>query len=332
MKLTIAYITARKQPHFKWFLESLATQIMPRDDIQIVIIDFFAQPCDYWQLTDVAIRQLQLGKLIEDVTGLVPACLWSQVEKNSMWCPPMPTVWQGPSRLTKENWWAKSAALNTALCYAKGEWFLHLDDRCVLAPGFMDAVREHMQSRKMVFGSFEKRSNLVVEKGLIKDKGELLRKDHRADYARQIGINPIVCEGHWYFGCCGMGPTEWYLDVNGWDMTCDGLSYEDVMLGRCLENNGDPLLFDSRMLVIQDRTPGRLDPVFLREDKGVAPDTKSAALNEKLKEQKRALHSLDLRVVRQDILAGKPFPPAVEPQMDWFDGQPLKDFKSTTQK
>ena len=325
MKLTIAFITARKEPRFDWFLESLATQIIPGDGIQIVLVDFFAQPCDYWQPTDVGLRKFQLDKMIEDCFRLCPPSLWARIETNIVWCPPMPSVWQGPSRITKENWWAKSAALNTALCHAKGEWFLHVDDRCVLSPILMDRVREAMMNSQIMFGAFEKRVAVEVENGLMTAAGHCLRRDERQFLNEPNGIHPVDA-AHFCYGCVALGPTEWFLNVNGWDTTCDGLSYEDVIMGHHLLNNGCPMFYDYLMMIVEDRTPGQCEPTFRRDDKGTRPHNKSTAMFDMLTHLKRAKHNLDLREIRNNVLAGQPFPNATEPKIDWWDGQAIKDF------
>lgn len=319
MIATIAFITSRHQPRFDWFLESLFRQISPSDIIQVIIVDFYAQSCDEWTKYDADKRDEKLCGLLTYLQ--LPSNI--TVERH----PPMPSVWQGSDRLTKENWWAMAAARNTALCYAKHSWFLHLDDRCVLQPGFLDAARENMLESKFTFGTYQKRTGITVENGLIKNGGIITANDSRADYVRQHRSNaaPTPCPGEWYFGCCGMGPLEWYLSVNGWDTTCDGQSMEDTILGLMIANNGYPTFFDNRMAIVEDRTPEDSGPVMIRRDKGVSPNDRSHALLDMLKGLKRAKHNVDLREIRNSILNGKSFPPAMEPILDWYDGQLLSD-------
>lgn len=315
MIATIAFITSRHQPRFDWFVKSLLNQVVSGDIIQIIIIDFLANPGDDWSIGDVNKRFLSVSELTFGLPDNI----------TLEWHPTMPSVWQGKDRLTKDNWWAMAAARNTALCYAKHSWFLHLDDRCVLQPGFLDAARENMHESKFTFGTYQKRTGITVENGLIKNGGIITANDSRAEYVNQHRANaaPTPCPGEWYFGCCGMGPLEWYLSVNGWDTTCDGQSMEDTILGLMIANNGYPTFFDHRMAIVEDRTPEDSGPVMIRRDKGVSPNDRSHALLDMLKGLKRSKHNVDLREIRNNVLNGKPFPPATEPTVDWYDGQLL---------
>src|SRR5438309_7276872 len=102
MKTTIAYMTARRDCRVEWFRDSLARQILPTDDIQVVIVDFFHTE-----------RR------------------WSILE-GWLHVPPKPTVWQGPHRLTNKDFFAPSNARNTALCYATGSHIAYVDDLSLL--------------------------------------------------------------------------------------------------------------------------------------------------------------------------------------------------------
>src|SRR5206468_2483832 len=137
--------------------------------------------------------------------------------------------------------------------------------------------------------------------------------------------NPWPALPEWTYGCSLALPLEWALAVNGFDETCDGLSFEDVIFGLHLSNRGYPILFDERMSVIQDRTPGQCGPVMVRRDKGVSPKDKSHSQIDKLGRLDRALHPIDLREIRKNVLAGGEWPLPWGPTHDWFDNQPLSE-------
>jgi hypothetical protein len=310
MSLSIAFVTSRKEPRFDWFLQSLAHQLLKSDDIQIIIVDFYAQVCDDWTQDDVDRRKSELKLLLYQL-GL------NSVAK---WAAPMPTVWQGPHRLTKENWWAMSAARNTGLCYATKRWFLHLDDRCVLSPDFMAAVRENMiHENRATFGCYQKRHNMTVENGFIKNGGVIKAEDSRKEYAIKYwnGKTPMKCPGEWHYGCCGLIPTEWMLTINGWDMTCDGASAEDVIAGLMLQNNHYETYYDYRMAMIEDRTPELLCKPMIRRDKGVSPNDRSHAMLDMLKSRLYCKHPVNLRILRQNAIKGMPWPQPYGPAFDF---------------
>lgn len=243
------------------------------------------------------------------------------------WQKPKPTVWSGPYRLTKEDWWSKSNSLNTGLCLVQTEWVAFLDDRSVLMPGWLNSIADAMRGNYAVFGTYEKRKNMQVVQGAIIHPGEVTGIDHRVEHAQRFwGAVPVhACGGEWAFGCNIALPTEWALQVNGFDETCDGISCEDCMFGLMLQNNGFDLRFDSRMKMIEDRTPELMGKTPRREDKGVSPNDKSHALLAMLKTRKEAKHTIHLRTIIADLKDGKPWPAPWGPTHDFFDNQPISE-------
>lgn len=297
--LTVAFITARKEPKFEWFLDSIANQIGGTAVDEIIIVDA------YKELRD------------KDFTG-----------GNIRHVLPKPTVWQGKHRLTKADWWAASNARNTALCLCQTDWIAFLDDRCVIMPGWLDAISRAMRGNYIVAGSYQKRSKMVVESGFIKGFDKLIGNDSRIEQ-RPSGMEK--CPGQWLFGCNFALPLEAALQVNGFDETCDGSGSEDTMFGLMLSNAGYQINFDPSMRIIEDRTEGEIsaghgvDSVMHRKDKGVSPNDKSHALLNMLKDKKRAIHQWDLRKIRDDVLKGGKFPIPTLPDKDFFDQQPLSE-------
>lgn len=322
MLLTISYITSRPIPRFDWFFESLRLQLRPGDDIELVIVDFFAQACDGWTEEDVEQR------LVETESQFVASGIGGLL----FHVPPKPTVWAGPYRVTKHNWWHASGCRNTALCMANGDWFACVDDRCVLLPGWMTAVRAAMADTYAVVGTYEKRTGITVENGVIKHGGIVTGEDTRLAYVNEhYSIhahlkNPYSAPGEWFYGCSFALPLEWALRVNGFDETADSSSGEDYLFGLMLQNNGFELRFDLRMAMVEDRSPEAIGTPMLRKDKGTSPADKSHALLAKLRGQRRAHHPWDLRAIRANTLRGAPWPNPDWPVLDWYDNQPVKDF------
>lgn len=248
---------------------------------------------------------------------------------------PKPNIWQGKHRVTSQDWWAMSNARNTAICLCETEWICFFDDRCVLLPGYLDALQDAMDGSYILAGAYEKREWMTVEDGIIRNGGIIKGRDCRLDYYEQNKLkSPFSCPGSWLFGAIFAMPIEWALEVNGSPEICDGQGFEDVQFGLLLEHNGYPIKYDPRAKIIQDRTPGMCGPTYRREDKGVSPNDKSHALLAMFNkpEVKKAIHTpgwdFDIRKVRADVLAGKPWPlPPNIGYKDWYDQQPIKDFK-----
>lgn len=303
--LTLAYITARREPEFHWFFDSLQHQIKADDDLSIIVVDGYQDPSGNQ-------RAIPLPP---------PPTKLRHIE-------PKPCLWQGKHRITKEDWWSASNARNTAICMCKTEWIAFLDDRCVLLDGWLESIRYAMDGLYAVCGPYTKRVNMVVENGFVKEKGTRIGVDCRRDeFVKRNGPNPCPCPGDWLFGCNLALPLEWALLVNGYDEdTLDSLSMEDTIFGMHLSNNHLPIKYDLRLRIVEDRTPSLSGPVIRRTDKGISPNDKSHAAKEKLKKLKRSTTQWDLRQVRADVMSGKPWPIPTTPTHDWYDQQAIKDF------
>ena len=312
MTVTICYYTSRTEPMIGWFFDSLAYQRADADDLRLVVVDA---------------RRDEPGrreKLQEAARG-----------QDFLHVLPKPNAWQGPHRRTREDWWAISNARNTGVCYAPDGWISWVDDRSVLVPTFMTALREAMAGGYAVAGSYEKRWHLQVENGRITDLGQLSGADAR----RGPEDRSMPAPGSWWCGGASALPVEFALQVNGVDETCDSLGLEDNLFGIMMENNRLPIRYDRRLKVVEDRTPCEsVGVMFRRTDKGKSPNDKSHALLYKLRGLKRAIHvgsefalpdgrraPLELRELREIALAGGELPAPLGPTHDWYDGQPLEE-------
>jgi hypothetical protein len=321
--ITVAYITARRDPKFDWLLASL-NHCGGRENItQLIIVDKYAAAYDDWTQDDVERRR---GALMQ----VAIASNWSD---RITYTPPKPNVWSGRHRLTPRDWWAASTFRNTALCLCKNEFIGYLDDRCVVLPTWLDAVMEAKQSNYAVCGTYEKRINMDCSDGKIvfegktttefAKSGDSIGQDSRFAHS---GGNKLLCPGSWMFGCTFGLPVEWMLQVNGFDESWDSVSMEDTHFGQMLENNGYRIYFDPRMKMVEDRTTS--DHNMRRESKEKHPhdkNDKTHKLIEKLWKNKRSAHQWDLRAIREEVLKGGNFPVPVVPTEDWFDGQKLSE-------
>lgn len=302
--ITIGYITARDEPRFDWFFDSLRLQQGLEKIKQVVVVD------------------AQCGQRRDEFVAASRG-----FDFTIEWVFPKPNVWGGKHRLTKEDWWHVAAARNTWLCLATQPWCAALDDRCVLTKSWLPTILESIEDNAAVFGAYEKRHNIEVKNGVIVSEGTTVARDGREQWCeRSEKFMPFRnCPPEWSYGCTLAFPTAWGMEINGWDETCDGASGEDVYFGHYLKNCGKRIRYDARMKIIEDRTPGKCGPTMRREDKGVSPNDKSHALLAMLKPLKRSMHQWDLNTVARQVQSGEPWPIPTGPTTDWFDGQPLSE-------
>jgi glycosyltransferase involved in cell wall biosynthesis len=320
ISLAIAYVTGRKNCRFDWLFSSLALQNTKRIT-QIIVVDFYAQ-----EHHDIGWTRENVNERKNDLFG--------QAEKYGFvkfltHAPVRPNIWQGPHRIMRENWWAASAARNTAMAHCRADWIAFLDDRCVLTGGWMPAIKRAIQHNYIAFGSYEKHHNLAVRNGTPLGNLEVTRtaSDNREAIC---GGGIVKAEGHWCYGCTLALPLKWALKVNGFSEDyADGCSMEDILFGMTLQNSGFPMRYDPSMKIIEDRTPSECTEKYRREDKGVSPNDKSHKLLEVFANAKTSMNSYSLSAVRNDVLSGKPFPLPSASHIDWYDQKPHADWDTT---
>lgn len=294
--LNIAYITVRKDPKIEWFIDSLNRQAL-----------------------EAGLKELFVTVISPHLAAVVGPPGPLEIKCYA----PKPSVWQGPTRLTKEDWFAASNSRNTALIVARDGYLAYVDDLSVLMPGWLRAVLEHRKENRFAFGAYMKSNKVVVENGLVKSH-ELYRRDNRLP---QVTADVTPCSGRWLYGCSLCGPVEWFLEVGGWPEFCDGLGFEDCIMGHALENRGYPLVYDRRMMTIESEEDHHREPAYKRSDYGVSPNDKShAALG--IGMQSRYFENYyagGIRKMREEHFAGLPFPDVKNPRHCWFTGKPLAD-------
>lgn len=291
MNLTVAYITGRAEPHVEWALQAIADQRTPTDVIDFIIIDALGRSCE----------------------ALAGARSWSHAVQDLRAVSTRPNIWQGKHRVTSHDWWAKSHAANTALCLAKHDYIAFLDDRAMLGGGWLETVRQGNRKRKSVLaGTYEK----------IED-GDRKVVDHRIQ-ASPTG--KLDCGGSWLYGCTFALPTNWALDVNGFEEGLDGLGAEDVVFGFNLVNAGHKIDFVPSLFVQLHRPSRSLTPVYRRTDKGTSPLDKSNAALGRFSKRKRTEFTPDLRAMRAELARGGTFPiPNSSDYRDWYDGGLIRE-------
>jgi hypothetical protein len=309
MGVTLCYLTTRKNCRIEWWLDSLALQLKPEDDVRILVVDFWAKE----RATIPRVNPIEPDWIMDRIKG------FKHVE-------PKPNVWQGAHRLTKEQWFAAANARNTALCLCATDWIAYCDDLSVLSPGWLDAVRRAMAGNYIVLGAYKKVVNLKVERGVIVSFEEYASGlDSRLKHPGGV----ISCGGDWLYGCSLAGPTEAFVSVNGWPEMCDGMGFEDSCMGICLGNTHRySFRYDRQMLTLESEEAHHEEPRFKGVDFGRSPKDKSHALLNIAKGSSwfpNYFPEGGIRKLREQVLAGEPFPLQQIPQHEFFTGTPLVD-------
>lgn len=211
MRLSICYLTARRDPCLGWALAAIRRQRKASDFIELVVVD--------------ALERSERD-LAPDAAGVDRVVVAS----------PKPNLWQGRHRVTTRDFWAKSQAANTALCLAQHDYVAFLDDRSMPGEHWLAAIRAGCEQRNAVLaGAYER----VLAAGLKET-------DHRLELCPD---GKISCGGTWLYGCTFALPLEWALEVNGFEEGMDGLPQEDCVFGFQLENVGHPINFVPSLFV-----------------------------------------------------------------------------------
>ena len=296
VKITIAYITAREEPHLEWLCDGIEQQARSSDKIELIVVDALGRPA-----SAIGFREIKpVKKLVETR--------------------PKPSIWQGAHRITAHDFFANANARNTAIVLCSTDYICFLDDRCRLDPGWLDQIRLGEKKRKSVIcGPCDK----------YEDSG--ISVDHRRQHAPQGKQN---CGGGWCYGGNFALPLKWLFEVNGCEEGCDPVGLEDCVLGHMLENVGRRIDFVAEMSVQLDRR-GFVHPLnFPRHDKGPSPDDKSHAIQDRFFPRKRTEFTPELKKLRRQISKNKlfPIPDPYGDYRDWYDGSSIRGVGLTSEE
>jgi len=288
VRVTVAFITAREEPHLEWLCDGIEQQAKKGDKIELIVVDALGRPAKAIGYRSIKV----IKKLIETR--------------------PKPTIWQGAHRITAHDFFANANARNTAIVLCSTGYICFLDDRCRLDPGWLEQVRIGEKKRSSVLcGTYTKHE----------DRG--VSVDHRRQHAPQGRNN---CGGSWCYGCNFALPLKWLLEVNGCEEGCDPVGMEDCVLGHMLANAGYQLDFVPAMAVQQDRH-GFVHPLdFPRHDPGQTPLDKSHMIQTRFFPRKRTEFTPDLKKLRRlvDKKMSLPIPDPNGDHRDWFDGSLIR--------
>ncbi len=254
--VTVVYATHRPEPRFEWFADSLAAQLGDdRVELEVIVVD---------GLADEERRQ--------GFESAVGGRFGARV------VPAKPTPWNGPYRLTGNEFYAGASARNTGIVCATAPYVVFQDDCSVLMPGWWDEVREAARKGLVVAGACHGHRRMVVEGGvLVRSRAELEGIDPRWRFGSDTELVRIG-GGQLATGAFGL-PRALLLELNGLDELCDPVGVEVAQLGRRLELAGATILYSRRMLAVRS-SERQLHDVVRKLDKA----TDSAGYMEKLAE------------------------------------------------
>lgn len=214
--ISVCMVTARKDPGYQYMMDSL---VIARDRLHAqfgpVPVEFIAIDEQIWHG-----EKVQRDALDSIVKGRIPY----RIEA------PKPTVWRGPRRLTKRDYWAKNSALNTAICYATQKHLIFFDD-CVMVPegwlvGHMAAARTGVAAAG---GYIYYHPGVVIEGGKLIEGKPHTPGDYRIEKYKE-GIQP--CAPGELFGGNVSYPLEVLLKIGGFDEILDGAKgLDDCLMG-----------------------------------------------------------------------------------------------------
>ena len=248
-EVTVAYVTHRDDPRFQWFADSLARQLEPAVELEVILVDGLHSTA----------RAAAFGGA---VAGRFPfRCV-----------PAKPTPLNGAHRLTRRDLFAAASARNTAIVHATKPYVAFVDDASVLMPGWLKEVVRAAHLGYVVAGSYEKRWSMAVEDGeLVASDDETTAVDSRRAASGDEALRPV--DGGDLFGCSFGAPREFLVAVNGFDEICDPTGGEDYHLGLRLQWAGLPIYYSRRMLTVESEEAHRQPSPLVRVD----PVTTAAA-------------------------------------------------------
>lgn len=121
MSISFVYSTCRENPYLEWFVETLYTQyIKNKINIQLVIVDYYLQFDND--------RKIYISNIINNKFEFVHIS-------------PMPCMFQGLDKITKNNYFSASLPRNTGICHCKYDYICFIDDLCALGNNSLDSNR-----------------------------------------------------------------------------------------------------------------------------------------------------------------------------------------------
>lgn len=239
--ITIAYITARKNPMVHWFIESLTKQLNGDEFPEMIFVDYFKDE-----------REIELPEAVKHVS-------------------PLPSFCQGKDKKTKDDYFSPSSARNAGIVHANNPYIVFVDDVSAVAPNWWKRVKAARDGGYVVCGSYMKVSGMAVTDGFV-SWNHVTGAD-----TRQAESDFQKTTGTWLYGCSFGMPTRFGYALNGFDTMCDMIGGEDYQFGLRIDKLNAPMYYDRNMLTIESEEHHTQDVVMKRFD--MAVDTREEYLS-----------------------------------------------------
>jgi hypothetical protein len=260
-KISVIYPTYRKNPEFKWLVDSMYTQCVeenfPPENLQFVVVDSYL-----WSCTTQPEEQ--------DRRNYIATCINGRFDFTHV--APKPNAYQGPHRLTSKNYFTASNARNTGVCYAKNAYLLFIDDLSVLGEKSFKNIIDCARENVVIGFAYKKVFDLAVEDG----SGKITHKREVASgidsrWAQGNDELPILIFGSQLYGYCGM-PLEIILMVNGYDQIHDSMGGEDYNLGIRISKIPFDIYYDRSIVFYEADNSEYHTTVFMRRDPEISKE------------------------------------------------------------
>jgi glycosyl transferase family 7 (putative galactosyltransferase) len=274
--LTIVYCTNRVQPHFQWFVDAICNQadFDQRRHLQVIFIDG-----QLWSPTAKERydgRNLNFDKPIwHDTDRRLELELVVNNRLDYLHIPPLPSVYQGPFRLTKSDWFSASNTRNSGFVVAKYPYCIFIDDLTVPGTIWLAQALHAAQHGYCVAGMYKKVRKLLVANGIAVSYEEFPEgRDSRWEYGSDAGIGPW--DGS-IFGCSFGVTLESALKIDGFEMACCGSGNEDSDFGIRLRRSGVKVMLNRNLFTMESE-----EDHHTQEFKSMATRDRRAVIKENL--------------------------------------------------
>lgn len=263
--ITLVYVTGRRDPLLKWFVDSLCNQtdFDQRRHIQLVIVDG-----NVWDKSvsraSVPERSIRFADpKYHDADRRVEVELIINNRFDYLHIPPLPCVYDGPFRFTSQDWFAASNSRNTAFVVTKYPFVAMCDDLSVLGPIWFPQILHAAEHRYVVAGAYLKQKKMVVEDGkLVSFEDFPGGRDSRWDQGSDEGIKAFTGS---MFGCSFGLPIEAALAVDGFEMATCGGGGEDYDFGIRLRRAGHGIFYNRNMLSVESEEHHHAEDFMVRK-------------------------------------------------------------------
>jgi len=254
--LSIIYITFREHCKFEWFIHPLIRQTAQydRSKMEVIVVDGFLDNTNQAERRAFFEHEVNNSFRLKHVS-------------------PKPTQWQGPHRLTPENYFAAANTRNTGACYASYPSLVFVDDLGCIADTWFKAVYDASIADEINCGAYTKVSDIQIDENYRFAGG-----DTKGGVDARLGLynkSKSTCSGSQLYGSSFTIPKAAFFSVNGQNEMCDGGGAEDYDFGLRLERAGHRFYYNKEMMIHESNTAfgsdttrrcHRADPVLERGD------------------------------------------------------------------